>query len=422
MSQILTALLDSQDDRESYATTQCDSTQVDQVEVDSPGSVKFPEIDVCSTEEDVDTTASESEVSEGDFTEGFTPGALAIGSCLRHLVALEMQQSLHPPPPRIFPRQAEAICCLEALVSSGRYKPHQVGLFSREFTTTGCRSFLVDTHAGFALTASPQDSWLKSSRAAGCCGLGPRHLYEVLLENKPCWLYFDLEFSRVENPDLEPGAVASAFLELLNEFCDVNFGHVIDPAALYDLDSTNAEKFSKHIIVKKLQSNASSCTLAFPNNAQAGYFVKLFMDWVRKQRKAGSSLARQLFAIAKPKKGKEPTAEKDWVPVVDESVFGKKRPLLPTWSGQPPALQLLESLASFVPEGTTLFRPVPVQYLIELWDDCRQKNEPNGTWGAAPTRVQKSLLLGDYMVVALTNNRFCFNKGAPQLQMDANGV
>lgn len=39
--------------------------------------------------------------------------------------------------------------------------------------------------------------------------------------------------------------------------------------------------------------------------------------------------------------------------------FGKRRPLLPTW-GQPqhPARQLLDSLASFVPEGTTLFRPV----------------------------------------------------------------
>lgn len=302
MSQILTALLDSQDDRESYATTQCDSTQVDQVdqvdqvEVDSPRSpVKF-DIDVCSTEEDVDTTASESEGSEGSaghFTERAPKVTLhAIGSCLRHLVALEMQQSLHPPAPRIFPRQAEAICRLEALVSSGRYKPHQVGLFSREFTTTGCRSFVVDTHAGFALTSSPQE--LKSRRAAGCCGFGPRHLYEVLLENKPCWLYFDLEFSRVENPDLEPGAVASAFLELLNQFCDVNFGHVIDPAALYDLDSTNAEKFSKHIIVKKLlASNVSSCsTLAFPNNAQAGYFVKLFMDWVRKQREASTLFLR----------------------------------------------------------------------------------------------------------------------------------
>ena len=53
------------------------------------------------------------------------------------------------------------------------------------------------------------------------------------------------------------------------------------------------------------------------------------------------------------------------------------------------------------------------RHLIELWDDIRQKNEPGsaGSWTAA-TRVQRSLLMGDFMVVALTNNRFCFKKGA----------
>jgi len=278
----------------------------------------------------------------------------------------------------------------------------------------------------------------------------------------------------VENPDLDPQAVASAFLELLNQFCDIKFGHAIDPATFYDLDSTNTEKFSKHIIIKRLQSYGSACnTLAFPNNAQAGYFVKLFMDWVRQQREAGNSSAPLLFA-AKPK-GKEQTRERDSVSVVDESVytrnrcfrvlfstkFGKKRPLLPTWSGQP-ALQLLDSLASFVPEGTSFFRHVlipatwhhqhmrankspehvanlkaqpskpdvvelPVsenaalfRHLIELWDDIRQKNEPGsaGSWTAA-TRVQRSLLMGDFMVVALTNNRFCFKKGASH---KSNGV
>ena len=286
MSQILTALLDTQSDTDrdlgdlGYATTQCDSTQVDSVDSDPGSPLKFPDdIDVCSTDEDVDTTASEGP------EELPQPQALpiqAIEICLRHRVGLEAKQNLHPPAPRVFNRQAEAICCLEALVSSGRYKSQQLGLFSREFSNTGCRSFLVDTHAGFAVTASPQRPWQKS-RAS----LGPRHLYEVLLENKPCWLYFDLEFSRVENPDLDPQAVASAFLKLLNQFCDLNFGHAIDPATFYDLDSTNAEKFSKHIIIKRLQSYSSACnTLAFPNNAQAGYFVKLFMDWVRQQREA----------------------------------------------------------------------------------------------------------------------------------------
>jgi len=129
MSQILTALLDSQSDTDlgdlGYATTQCDSTQVDS----DPGSpLKLPDIDnidVCSTDEDVDTTASEG------FEEVPGPQApiQAIETCLRHRVGLKAKQNLHPPAPRIFNRQAEAICCLEALVSSGRYKSQQLGLF-----------------------------------------------------------------------------------------------------------------------------------------------------------------------------------------------------------------------------------------------------------------------------------------------------
>lgn len=56
---------------------------------------------------------------------------------------------------------------------------------------------------------------------------------------------------------------------------------------------------------------------------------------------------------------------------------------------------------------------VPERHLIELWDDCRQKNEPNHQ-AVAPTRVQRCLLMGEgnFMVVALANNRFCFKKGA----------
>ena len=58
--------------------------------------------------------------------------------------------------------------------------------------------------------------------------------------------------------------------------------------------------------------------LCFENNAQAGYFVKQFMDYVRAQREAfwpfrdvsitvedGNGLARQLF-VSKAKKGQEP--------------------------------------------------------------------------------------------------------------------
>ena len=297
---ILAALFDSQSSEatdQGYATTQCDSTQAD-----SEGGAKALEpIDVCTTDEDVDTTASEG--GEGGESEdalnprpylqqyqglGTGMGIFESTKCLtekdmedrlRHLLGLHVKQSLHPPAPRIFQRQVEAISYLEALVANGKYKVHQLGLFSREFTTTGCRNFLVDTHAGFALSSSPRSL----QKPCMPCGLLPRHLYEIFLEQKPCWLYFDLEFSRVENPDLQPEAVASAFLELLNQFCArLGLGRV-DKSSLYDLDSTNSEKFSKHIVIKALESGE---TLCFPNNAQAGCLVKHFMDFVRQEHEA----------------------------------------------------------------------------------------------------------------------------------------
>lgn len=306
---LLSALFDSQSS-DGYATTQCDSTQAD-----SELALKLEDadaIDVCSTDEDVDTTASEGEGDQEDAenTDHKALGAHGISElvptanakqdmeqCLRDLLGLDVKQSLHPPAPRIFQRQAEAMCYFYSLVANGRYKAHQLGLFSREFTTTGCRNFLVDTHAGFALSSSPQFRRLGAPGAPGVLQVLPRHLYEVLIENKPCWLYFDLEFSRVENPDLEPAVVVAAFISLLNQFCEHLFGHEIDKTSLYDLDSTNAEKFSKHIIIKKLRDSSTSIggTLAFQNNAQAGYFVKQFMQFVRKQLEATWELCQNQF-------------------------------------------------------------------------------------------------------------------------------
>ncbi|CAJ1448320.1 unnamed protein product, partial [Effrenium voratum] len=444
---IIDILLDTQVD-EGYEATQVDSTQED--------SAKPIEVVEVSTDEDVDTTASEGELADEGLPE--------LSLRLLRFCGVREGTALHPPPPRSFHRQAEALRCLESLAARGLYSPHELGLFSREFTSTGCRSFLVDTFPGFALTSAP--------RQLTGAPLPARHLYEVLVEKKPCWLYFDLEYSRTENPQLEPNRVAGAFYELLGRFCENSLGQRLDHSAVYDLDSTNADKFSKHVVLKRLEKGE---TLAFQNNAQAGFFIRRFMDFVREQRQAGDTSASLLFARTKPKasaKGAEKPEPEPEASIVDESVytrnrcfrvlfstkFGKNRPLLPTWSAAPPAQQLLESLASCVPEGTPLFRhpmippdwqhedmkvgrsgkrpdrrepsevvEVPCnasehsalfRHLIELWDDIRSKNEPTSTH--VPTRVQRSLLMSsDYMVVSLANNRFCFKKGVSH---KSNGV
>ena len=35
-------------------------------------------------------------------------------------------------------------------------------------------------------------------------------------ENRPCWLYFDLEFSKESNPDLDQDTVMAAFRQALS--------------------------------------------------------------------------------------------------------------------------------------------------------------------------------------------------------------
>lgn len=514
---IIDRLLDSQYTQETlrdecWAETQCDSTQPDSELCPAKLDVEpTPGHDVCTTDEDVETTASEAddkedhrlevpfrgirEVAEADIAAGCNAAALRSSEdlelYLRRLGGLG-HSPLHPPPPRSFARQAEAIRYLEGLLAQGVYRLHQLGLFSREFSSSGCRRFLVDTKVGFALTSAPTSrQWDQVLDK-----LPQQHLYEVLMETQPCWLYFDLEFPRCVNPNLDPGKVISAFYDLLNQFCFSTFGLTLDTDSLFELDSTTDEKFSKHVIAKRLQTVDGSGlggqyhfqSLAFPNNAQAGFFVKKFMGFVRQQRLARRRAASLLFARAKPKQQEEyqkdpakdeaPAAEKasadeaagsppSEVPVVDESVytrnrcfrvlfsskFGKRRPLLPTWQSTP-AVALFESLVAGVPEGTPLFRhpilPPDLQhkdlrrncpdtsahvrprlsaddvkelplsenaalhrYLVELWDDVRFKNEGQAAF-TNPTRVQRSLLMGsgEYMVVSLVNNRFCFKKGA----------
>ena len=326
MSSIIDRLLETQNtqdtlrDEDCYAETQCDSTQADEEQTCAVSKIRSRDStssqDVCTTDEDVETTASEGEekenlkiyapseadlgIAEADIAAGCNaePGTPVQDSkkelrredlelYLRQLGGLSQHQALHPPPPRSFARQVDAISCLEGLLAQGSYELHQVALFSREFTSTGCRRFLVDTKVGFALASAP------SPKQAGqnLDRMPQQHLYEVLMERQPCWLYFDLEFPRCVNPNLDPGKVISAFYDLLNEFCRATFRQQLDASFLFELDSTTEEKFSKHVIAKRLRPGCDDgqyhCeTLAFASNAQVGFFVRKFMDFVREQRLA----------------------------------------------------------------------------------------------------------------------------------------
>ena len=76
-----------------------------------------------------------------------------------------------------------------------------------------------------------------------------RHLYEVLVEKTPCHMYFDLEFSRAFNPDIDEAPVLKElFLELAKEIQE-QLEVKLERNMLIDLDSSNDKKFSRHWIV-----------------------------------------------------------------------------------------------------------------------------------------------------------------------------
>jgi len=327
----------------------------------------------------------------------------------------------------------------------------------------------------------------------------------VILEWQPCWLYFDLEFQRVANPRPEPQDVIEAFYMELDAFCTEVLGAPLDMDYLVELDSTTSEKFSKHVIVKRL---CKARDLAFKTNIQAGRVVLEFVAYLHRRREVPGSKAGSLFfkketAGAEAEVNKSDAVMKDsdktggsgvmpaealrlsgvnsptelhahetclvdtavytrnrCFRVLFSSKFSKNRPLKLVRGaclGRSSPMQLLHSLAAFVPAGTPLFehsltssqappevkvhRPLRrtftqrcarklrrlepsgnrelLQFLVQRWDEAREQNEPRAAQLAngsdQKTQARSCIKLGDqhsYLAVTLAHNRFCFCKGA----------
>jgi len=381
-------------------------------------------------------------------------------------------------------KQVEAITCLQTLVAKGTYKAEHLGVFARDLNSNGAKSFFVDTFAGLALASarmSPPSLWnadasqhvLSSQERSRYA----QHFYEVILDERPCWLYFDLEFKRSLNPESEPAVVAREFYAALDRFLESVLGCRHEPDSVVELDSTTPEKFSKHVLVKRLVDGRQ---LAFLDNGHAGVLVMNFIKFMEAERQQDTATASNLFFFSDADDKERGTSLVDGCVysrnrcfrLLFSSKFGKKRPLTMSRGDalrQPPPLQLLSSIASFVPSSTILFSderiPLPVgrpgvasgsrkckakkctntggingdrnedgvanerpglvhvrlapdspyvmlfKFLVEHWDKARAKHERST--GTAPTKVQSSVLVGDgrYLCVTLSNNRFCFRKG-----------
>ena len=158
-----------------------------------------------------------------------------------------------------FPRQQKALEFAEHL----RKKTNpDACLFAYE-TENGKRKFLVTTH---------KDFWEKYKAIAA----NKRHYYEVIQENSPCRLYFDLEFSKEANPGLTGTEVLNIFIRTVCFYLEKVFFLVVDRTSIIDLDSSTDSKFSRHLIFHLPEA-------VFENNIHCGKFVKQIYEDIAQQ-------------------------------------------------------------------------------------------------------------------------------------------
>ena len=147
-----------------------------------------------------------------------------------------------------------------------------------------------------------------------------------MLEDRPCWLYFDLEFSKVTNPSVDAAAVMEAFRHCFCAFCREILGAECDESELVQLESSTPMKFSRHVIVKKLVGDCRS-HLLFENNAQAGIVAREFVSYLQLAREDPASLAGRLFLQPPPSDSDGgAAARRDNRVFIDLSVYSRNTP------------------------------------------------------------------------------------------------
>jgi len=157
---------------------------------------------------------------------------------------------------RVFQKQSEAL----DFATSFHYST-----FAIEHDCQGKRHFM---------TCHPQTfwKWLKAK------AIDDRHAYEVIGEDLPSKVYFDLEYKYQEENDFDGQNLLARFKKALAEDLKVSFNNIKD-CEVIDLDSSTSEKFSHHLIVN--MTNEESEPVFFVDNRQVGFYVKKFLEKVQ---------------------------------------------------------------------------------------------------------------------------------------------
>ncbi|CAJ1924658.1 unnamed protein product [Cylindrotheca closterium] len=113
-----------------------------------------------------------------------------------------------------------------------------------------------------------------------------KHLYEVIREQTPCRLYFDLEFSKTYNTDIDSDQLLLEFRQELAAELMTHFEISLDAQQIIDLDSSTDAKFSKHWIV-----DTPNCL--FVDAPTVGRFVKRLVSRLADEMATGHLAQRQ---------------------------------------------------------------------------------------------------------------------------------
>jgi hypothetical protein len=126
----------------------------------------------------------------------------------------------------------------------------------------------------------------------------PKHLYEVIRENTPCRLYFDLEYSKAYNADVDEDQLLKEFREELQaEFLE-HYQVELGTSQIVDLISSTDVKFSRHWII-----DIPDCL--FEDAPTAGRFVKRLVSRLAEDLATGQlkdrrpELTKHLFVNTK---------------------------------------------------------------------------------------------------------------------------
>ncbi|XP_012090174.1 DNA-directed primase/polymerase protein isoform X2 [Jatropha curcas] len=189
-----------------------------------------------------------------------------------------------------FPRQNEAL---------NFAKEHaNVHVFSYQDHHNGQRRFLVSTYKEFWSRYKNMDSKF-------------RHHYEVIQEGVPCHLYFDLEFDKRENAEKNGDEMVDLLISVILEAFLEKYSIQGNHEWIVELDSSTAEKFSRHLIIRIPKAG-------FKDNSHAGAFVSEICSRILSARERDGRFEKLFIR-------KDSSAESTMQIFIDTAVYSRNR-------------------------------------------------------------------------------------------------